>query len=126
MPTESSPPAEPAKPGQHSKIGQQARDSVNRRKAALQPTAADRRGMDQAMRVLSYLISGVIVWGGLGWLGDFLLKTNFLLPIGIVLGAGLGIYMIIVKYGRIEPPASTDRDGTDSAPPDPEQPSDKK
>lgn len=75
---------------------------VSERRKALQPTAADRHGMDQAMRALSYLISGVVFWGGLGWLGDFLLKTNFLLPIGIVLGAGLGVYMIIRRYGQVE------------------------
>ncbi|WP_246186884.1 AtpZ/AtpI family protein [Microlunatus speluncae] len=85
-----------------------ARDAVSRRREALRPTPADMRGMDQAMRVLSYLISGVVVWGGLGWLGDYLLKTNFLLPIGIILGAALGVYVIIRKYGRIDPPASED------------------
>lgn len=87
-----------------------ARDAAARRRAALRPTPADRQGMDQAMRVLSYLISGVVVWGGLGWLGDHLLKTNFLLPIGIVLGAGLGIYVIIRKYGQIDPPSTEKSD----------------
>jgi F0F1-type ATP synthase assembly protein I len=97
-----------------------ARESVSRRRAALRPTPADSRGMDQAMRVLSYLISGVVVWGGLGWLGDFLLKTNFLLPIGIILGAGLGVYVIIVKYGRVAPPSdekSPDTKSTDTGEP---------
>jgi hypothetical protein len=37
--------------------------------------------------VLSYLIGGVLVYGGLGWLGDHFLGTSFLLPLGIVLGA---------------------------------------
>ena len=94
-----------------------ARETIARRRAALQRTPADMRGMDQAMRVLSYLISGVVIWGGLGWLGDFLLKTNFLLPIGIILGAGLGVYVIIRKYGRIDPPATEDSRG-----PGPERP----
>ena len=44
--------------------------------------------MDQGMRVLSYLISGVLLYGALGWVGDHFLHTSFLLPIGIVLGAG--------------------------------------
>ena len=39
------------------------------------------------MRVLSYLISGVLVYGALGWVGDHFLGTRFLLPVGIVLGA---------------------------------------
>ena len=58
-------------------------------------------GMDYGMRVLSYLIGGVLVYGGLGWLGDHYLGTSFLLPIGIVLGAAGGCYVIIRRYGRV-------------------------
>jgi len=56
-------------------------------------------GMDQGMRVLSYLIAGVGVYGFLGWLGDHLLGTSFLLPIGIVAGAAFGVYVIIRRFG---------------------------
>jgi len=56
-------------------------------------------GMDQGMRVLSYLIAGVGVYGFLGWLGDRLLDTSFLLPIGIVAGAAFGVYVIIRRFG---------------------------
>jgi F0F1-type ATP synthase assembly protein I len=58
-------------------------------------------GMDTGMRVLSYLIAGVLVYGGLGWVGDHYLGTGFLLPIGIVLGAAGGCYVIIRRYGRV-------------------------
>jgi F0F1-type ATP synthase assembly protein I len=56
-------------------------------------------GMDVGMRVLSYLIAGVALYGLLGWLGDHLLGTRFLLPIGIVVGAALGCYVIIRRFG---------------------------
>ena len=59
------------------------------------------QGMDQGLRVLSYLISGVLVWGLLGWLGDRWLGTSFLLPIGIVGGAALGVYVIIKRFGQL-------------------------
>jgi ATP synthase protein I len=59
-------------------------------------------GMNLGMRVLSYLISGVGFYGFLGWLGDHYLGTGFLLPIGIVLGAALGCYVIIRRFGSIE------------------------
>lgn len=55
---------------------------------------AQAAGLNQAMRVLSYLLAGVGFYGLLGWLGDQLLDTRFLLPVGIVLGAGLAIYLI--------------------------------
>ena len=59
-------------------------------------------GMNLGMQVLSYLIAGVALYGFLGWLGDRVLDTGFLLPIGIVLGAGLGCYVIIRRFGRVE------------------------
>ena len=58
--------------------------------------------MDLGLRVLSYLISGVLIYGLLGWLGDHYLGTKFLLPIGIVAGAAFGAYVIIRRYGRID------------------------
>jgi F0F1-type ATP synthase assembly protein I len=63
-------------------------------------------GMDMGLRVLSYLISGVLVYGLLGWLGDHYLGTNFLLPIGIVAGAAFGVYVIIRHFGRVDDAAA--------------------
>jgi F0F1-type ATP synthase assembly protein I len=59
-------------------------------------------GMDLGLRVLSYLISGVMVYGLLGWLGDHYLGTKFLLPIGIVAGAAFGVYVIIRRFGNVD------------------------
>ena len=66
-------------------------------------------GMNQGIRVLSYLISGVLVYGLLGWLGDHYLGTRFLTPIGIVAGATLGVFTIIRRFGRVEEDAGTSR-----------------
>lgn len=69
--------------------------------------------MDQGMRALSYLISGVLLYGALGWVGDHFLHTSFLLPVGIVLGAAFGIYSTIRRLsvtdldGKAAPPATT-------------------
>jgi len=68
----------------------------------------DNTAMDQGMRVLSYLISGVLLYGALGWVGDHFLHTRFLLPIGIVLGAAFGIYTTIRRLAVTDlttPPA---------------------
>ncbi|MBB3327450.1 AtpZ/AtpI family protein [Microlunatus antarcticus] len=65
-------------------------------------SAPDNAAMDQGMRVLSYLISGVLFYGALGWVGDHFLHTKFLLPIGILLGAGLGIYLTIKRLQASE------------------------
>jgi ATP synthase protein I len=42
-----------------------------------------------------YLVSGVAVYGLIGWGLDQWLDTSFLVAIGIVAGAGLGIYMTL-------------------------------
>ena len=55
--------------------------------------------------MLSYLIAGVALYGGLGWLADHLLGTAFWLPLGIVLGAAFAVYTIIRRFGRVEDPA---------------------
>ncbi|WP_231116341.1 AtpZ/AtpI family protein [Motilibacter rhizosphaerae] len=65
---------------------------------------------DDGWGVLSYLLTGVFLWGGLGWLGDDLLGTAFLLPVGLVLGAALAVYTVYVRFGR--DPLSTPECGT--------------
>jgi F0F1-type ATP synthase assembly protein I len=57
------------------------------------PTAGD------GWRVLSYLIGGVVVYGGIGFGLDRLFGTQFLLPVGIVLGAGLTVLLLHFRYG---------------------------
>lgn len=61
-------------------------------------------GMNEGMRVLSYLIAGVALYGGLGWLADQLLGSMLWLPIGIVLGAATASYTIIRRFGRVDKP----------------------
>ena len=50
-------------------------------------------------RVLSYLIGGVLLYGGIGFGLDRLFGTEFLLPVGIVLGAGLTVLLLHFRYG---------------------------
>ena len=65
-------------------------------------------GMAQGIRVLSYLLSGFIVYGGLGWLLDRWLETSFLFPLGMMLGLGLGVFAVIAKFGRVAGPQESD------------------
>ncbi|WP_245581228.1 AtpZ/AtpI family protein [Propionicicella superfundia] len=60
-----------------------------------------RDGMDQGIRVLSYLVSGIGFYGALGWLADTWFHTSFLLPVGIIFGTIAAMYMIIKRYGRV-------------------------
>ena len=58
----------------------------------------DGRG-DDGMVVLSYIITGVVLYGGIGWLVARWLHTTWPLPIGIIVGLAASTYLIIKRYG---------------------------
>lgn len=47
-----------------------------------------------------YLVSGVFVYGLLGSLVDRWWGTSFMVVVGILAGAGLGIYMTFARFNR--------------------------
>jgi ATP synthase protein I len=50
-----------------------------------------------------YVVAGVAFYGFLGWLADRWLDTTFLVAVGILVGAALGIYMTAARF-RVAPP----------------------
>ena len=70
------------------------------------------------------MLSGIIVWGGVGWLLDRWWETRFLTLVGVILGLTVAIYLVVVKYGAVEPPPAgrrptgTTRGGQRSRPPE--------
>ncbi|WP_041442377.1 AtpZ/AtpI family protein [Thermomonospora curvata] len=63
-------------------------------------SADQQRFANAAWSIPSYLLSGMAVYGGIGWLLDRWLGTSALLPIGILVGLGLALYMVYLRYGR--------------------------
>ena len=65
-----------------------------------------------AWTVLAYLISGPLLYGGLGWVADRWLGTGpWLVLLGILGGMTAAIYLVWVRYGahdRRPPTASPD------------------
>ncbi|PRX24768.1 AtpZ/AtpI family protein [Actinoplanes italicus] len=52
------------------------------------------------MTALSYLIAGILVWGGIGWLVDYFVGTTGIFAgIGAVLGVAGGVYLIVRRLG---------------------------
>ena len=51
------------------------------------------------------MLSGMAVWGGAGWLLDRWLDTKVFVPVGIILGMAVAIYLVVVRYGAVDPPA---------------------
>jgi F0F1-type ATP synthase assembly protein I len=51
--------------------------------------------------VVSYLIAGMLLYGGLGWLiSRWTGLTAALLPIGMVVGLVIALVMVVLRYGR--------------------------
>jgi ATP synthase protein I len=59
-------------------------------------------GTGQAWAIISTLIAGMLVIGAIGYGIDRLVgtKQHVFLGVGFVLGAGLGVYIVYLRYGR--------------------------
>ena len=61
-------------------------------------------GMGIGWAVVSTLVGGIVVWGGLGYLADrlFGITPRILTAVGIVLGAAGAIYLVYLRFGKQE------------------------
>jgi ATP synthase protein I len=83
------------------------------------PASPDDQPSGDPWHAFGYVVSGVAIYGVLGWLADRWLGTSFLVAIGILVGAGFGIFMTFARFNKAVPgtPDPTPR----SAPNAPEQ-----
>jgi ATP synthase protein I len=69
-------------------------------------TADSSDGLGDPWAAFGYLVAGVAFYGLIGWgLGEWL-NAIWLVPVGILVGAGLGLYLVYAKLGRIPPSSS--------------------
>ena len=104
-----------------------AENTPERRESRPRTADAERHpsGADVGWGITGTMLSGMLVWGGVGLLLDRWLETGtrvFTL-VGVLLGLGVAIYLVVVKYGAVPPPAggrptSTTRGGQRSRPPE--------
>ena len=60
-------------------------------------------GADEGWAVLGSLMSGLLVFGGLGWLLDQWWDIRLMAPVGAVVGMALGIYAVVMRHaGRAD------------------------
>ena len=52
-----------------------------------------------------YLVAGVVFYGVIGWVLSLWLDATYWIPIGILVGAGFGMYMVFARYRIKEPEA---------------------
>jgi F0F1-type ATP synthase assembly protein I len=58
------------------------------------------------------MLSGIIIWGGGGLALDRWLGTKFFVLVGVLLGLGVAIYLVVVKYAPPVPPVGKGASGT--------------
>jgi F0F1-type ATP synthase assembly protein I len=57
--------------------------------------------MGTGLTIAATLLSGLLVWGGVGYLVDHWLGTpKVFTALGMVVGAAAAIYLVWLKYGR--------------------------
>jgi len=66
---------------------------------------ADAQPLQDPWQAFSYIVSGVLFYGGLGWLADRWWETSYLVAVGILVGAALGIYLVLRRFGHRPGPA---------------------
>ncbi len=57
-------------------------------------------GLNTGWTVFSYLIGGMLAYGGIGWLIGRAVHVPLLFPLGMLVGMALSIAYIIHRYGR--------------------------
>ena len=57
-------------------------------------------GRNVGMTVFSYLLAGMLVYGGLGWLIAHWTGLSLFFPLGMLFGLALTIWLVIYRYGR--------------------------
>jgi ATP synthase protein I len=62
--------------------------------------AAGRKGEADAWGAFSYVLSGVLLYGGVGWLLSLWLGSRALIGLGLMLGAVAGLVLVWLRYGR--------------------------
>lgn len=68
-----------------------------------------------AMRSISSILAGIILWGGAGYLMDRWLHTGFIVAIGCIVGMSLGVIAVIARAHRSDQhPASGSVSGHDA------------
>jgi F0F1-type ATP synthase assembly protein I len=58
-----------------------------------------RGGAGDPYGALSYILAGPLLYGGLGWVADHLLGTILFLPLGVVGGLALSVFVIFKRFG---------------------------
>lgn len=58
------------------------------------------KGGADAWSAFSYVLSGMLLWGGVGWLISRWLDSRAWIGLGLMVGTGAGLALVWLRYGR--------------------------
>jgi ATP synthase protein I len=64
------------------------------------PGDARRPRESDGWAIMSYMLTGMILYGGIGWLVGHWTRIPVLFPVGMILGLALGIVMVVYRVTR--------------------------
>ena len=62
--------------------------------------ASDRLSKGTGYTIFSYLIAGMLAYGGIGWLVAHFTHIQLFIPIGMLVGVALSLGWVVYRYGR--------------------------
>ena len=75
-------------------------DRVSALRAYQHDDAGDGLSKGTGYTIFSYLIAGMLAYGGIGWLIGHFTHVSLLFPIGMLVGLAISVGWIIYRYGR--------------------------
>jgi hypothetical protein len=78
--------------------GRGGREPENTRPRRVPPGSP--QGASAGWSILSCMIGGMALYGAIGWLIGRWTGIEVLFPVGMLVGLGLAITMVILRYGR--------------------------
>jgi ATP synthase protein I len=58
-------------------------------------------GLGTGWEIVSYLISGMLAYGLIGWLVGRAVHIGLLFPLGMAVGLGIALWWVIYRHGRV-------------------------
>lgn len=62
--------------------------------------SSDKVSRGTGWEILSYLLAGMTVYGGIGWLIGHFTHIQVLFPIGMVIGVAISLGWVVYRFGR--------------------------
>lgn len=73
---------------------------ANGRQSPTNPGGSPRPRESDGWAIMSYMIAGMILYGGIGWLVGHWTGISVLFPVGMILGLAFSIILIIYRVTR--------------------------